>query len=100
VKRRNKRLEEYYNDPFPPPRIPTQDELPARVDYSTRAKGDYIISGPLYPNQGHGRSFLRVSHARKWAERKFGEARVSVVPECLDAGAPRWALLIKKAADE
>lgn len=64
--------------------------------YTDRAVGDWVVSGPIYPARGPGRSFLRAEHALKWAIIFYGEGRVRLLPESLNPKAKRWAILVKK----
>jgi hypothetical protein len=77
-----------------PPEIPSIDKLPDVVDYSTRAPGDFVLSGPLGEGKGVGRHFDTLEEAAQWAVSKYGKNRVGVLQE---QGEFRWALLIKKA---
>lgn len=77
------------------PRIPTQDEIPLVVDYSDRAPGDWVISGPLVEGACRGRLFGSPVEALQWAAAKYGRQRVRLVRS--DEEATRWAVLIKKA---
>jgi hypothetical protein len=75
------------------PQLPTIDLLPPMVDYSSRAPGDFIVSGPLsVAHNIQGRTFKTHNDAFKWACGHYGTDRVSPV----DAGELRWACLIKK----
>lgn len=65
--------------------------------YSTRSPLDFVVSGPIYPARGMGRAFFRAEYALEWAESKYGADRVSLIPESLDEGAVRWAVLVKNA---
>lgn len=78
----------------PPAEIPTIDNLPLVVDYSTRAPGDFVISGPCGDGRGKGRYFRNHGSAYQWAATKYGLRRVSRV----EAGEFRWAVLVKAAS--
>lgn len=76
------------------PQIPTIDEIPEIVDYSVRAEGDWVISGPLVGGSGRGTVFDTMERAHLAACIKYGSKRVYP----WDSGSEgRWALLIKKA---
>lgn len=59
--------------------------------------GDWVVSGPLYPATGRGRTFLTPHAALRWAVRKYGENRVTLLPQSLNPKAVRWAILVRKA---
>lgn len=85
------------DDPEPPAERPTIDRMPRVVEYSSRGPGDFVVSGPLYPFLGRGRTFIKVAHAVKWAQRKYGAHRVEVLKESLKEDAVRWAILVRYA---
>lgn len=79
---------------FTPPTIPTIDELPNVVDYSTRGPNDFVVSGPMGAGRGPGRHFESERNAYIWATSKYGRQRVVRIPQESEF---RWALLIKAA---
>lgn len=84
-----------YSDLDLAPAIPTIDALPEHVDYSTRAPGDFVISGPLGAGRGQGRHFNSTLAAQNWAVAKYGRNRVKRIDG--ESSEFRWAFLIKAA---
>lgn len=81
-------------DPEVVPAIPTIDELPELVDYSTRGPNDFVLGGPLGEGRGAGRHFPSLARAYRWAVEKYGKARVQIPNQESEF---RWALLIRAA---
>ncbi len=73
------------------PEIPTIDALPEVVDYSVRAPGDWVLSGPLGEARYQGRRFATEIDAYRWACAKYGRDRV----RRMRALEFRWMLLIR-----
>lgn len=68
------------------------------VEYSTRAPGDWVISGPLGTHGGGpGRRFTNIKQAEAWVREKYGERVKYRITEATLSGGNRWAWLIKGA---
>ena len=65
------------------------------VSYSTRAPGDWVISGPLPEGGGPGRRFDSLKQAERWAREFYGARFKGVIREAANEGCNRWAFLIK-----
>lgn len=66
------------------------------VEYSTRAPGDWVISGPLGAHgRGPGRHFVTIGQATRWAREKYGRRLKGRITEAANFGGNRWAFLIK-----
>jgi hypothetical protein len=66
------------------------------VDYSVRAPGDWVVSGPLgVHGMGPGRRFANIQQAARWVTEKYGTRVRHRIPEATLAGGNRWAWLIK-----
>lgn len=77
------------------------------VEYSIRAPGDWVISGPLGAHgHGPGRHFPRIRDAEEWVRGKYGDLvrwRIKEASRSTNAGlgdpemrgGNRWAYLIK-----
>lgn len=74
---------------------PGVDGVPLENDYNyLRGSRDVVISGPLVPATGPGRSFNTKEEAHHWAMDYYGERGLGVC--LLDyEGATRWAVLVK-----
>ena len=67
-------------------------------DYSDRAPGDWVISGPLgHLGGGPGRRFATVKQAERWAREKYGYRFKRPVVEAIPGD--RWAFLIAAMGD-
>lgn len=65
------------------------------VPYSTRAKTDWVVSGPV-GEEGRGtrgRHFWSWESAERWARHKYGNKFRGRIQDAVDCG-PRWAFLI------
>ena len=67
----------------------------AEWDYSTRAPGDWVISGPLPSGGPPGRRFANWDEAEEWARAFYGKRLKHPIWEAQRDGGNRWAFLIK-----
>lgn len=68
------------------------------IEYSIRAPGDWVISGPLGAHGGGpGRRFATVKQAEAWVREKYQQRVKYRIPEATTNGGNRWAWLIKGA---
>lgn len=66
------------------------------VAYSTRAKEDWVISGPLGSlGGGPGRRFHTIKLAEKWVREKYGDRVKYRITEATTNSGNRWAWLIR-----
>jgi hypothetical protein len=65
------------------------------IDYSTRAPGDWVISGPLAHGKGPGRMFATLEEATRWAREKYGPRLKGRIAEATRWDASRWAFLVR-----
>lgn len=81
------------------PSTPTQDLSDDEVegtewDYSDRAPGDWVVSGPLGNlGGGPGRRFVTARQAERWCREKYGADFKRMIPEAIPGD--RWAALIR-----
>lgn len=77
-----------------------EDEVETlEFEYSVRAPGDYVVSGPLGPDGGGpGHRFNSVQAALIWLTRRIGGNRIKQRIHEAEAG-NRWAFLVKKAGE-
>jgi hypothetical protein len=64
-------------------------------DYSVRAPGDWVISGPLPSGSGPGRRFENWDEAEEWARAFYGKRLKSPVWDLQRSGCHRWGFLIR-----
>lgn len=79
------------------PRVPDigmdDDEVElTEFEYSTRAPGDYVVSGPLGDGGGPGHRFSTVTAALIWLTRRIGGKRIKQRIIEAETG-KRWAFL-------
>jgi hypothetical protein len=69
-----------------------------RIPYSTRAVGDWVVSGPVgdLPDSRGGRRFDSWEDAEEWAKSKYGNKFRGRVAAIVDSATNRWGFLIKK----
>ena len=67
----------------------------AEWEYSDRAPGDWVISGPLPSGSGPGRWFPNWAAAERWARSFYGDRLRGPVREAKRDDANRWAFVIK-----
>lgn len=67
-------------------------------EYSTRAPGDYVVSGPLGDGGGPGHRFQTVTAALIWLTRKVGGKRIKQRIRESEAGG-RWSFLVAAKKD-
>jgi len=63
-------------------------------EYSDRAEGDWVISGPLDNNRGPGRSFATPRDAERWLRVRYGVRFKRMLAESTGLG--RWSALIRE----
>lgn len=66
------------------------------VPYSTRAAGDWIISGPIgdFPDQRGGRRFDSWEDAELWAKDKYSSKFKGRVADLVNSATNRWGFFI------
>lgn len=64
-------------------------------EYSTRAPGDWVSSGPLFSGGGPGRRFDTWDEAERWARAFYGTRLKGRIPDAQREGHNRYAFLIK-----
>lgn len=77
------------------PTIVMGDDIVGKIDfdYSTRAPGDYAVSGPISGRgAGPGREFLSANDAEDWGREYFGNRFKHRIFESEKGG--RWAFLV------
>lgn len=77
-------------------RIHDPNDTPREVEYDLRPIDSFVISGPIYPARGPGRTFFTPEHALKWAETLHPGRVQLLVPPREDA--TRWAILVRRAS--
>ena len=84
-------------EPTTPDHLMSDEEVEALpIEYSTRAPGDWVLSGPLgVHGRGPGRRFATLKQAEEHVRALHGDRVLYRIPEATLNGGNRWAWLIR-----